>query len=166
MPDPGIEPLSHVSCSGRRVLYHLFHLGSPSLEHYLFVFSSLTDYIATNFGYSVCMLGKKWQVFFLTHPELLICNTCFSFRRGLGCPGIKGSRLSILRTGCNLSWDLFSATHSYLALPMSRSWGCKGRVMFKAVLLFPSLVCSLHPLQFSQQWQSGAITLPWDSSDP
>ena len=27
--DPGIEPVSHVSCSGRQVLYHQQHLGSP-----------------------------------------------------------------------------------------------------------------------------------------
>lgn len=72
-------------------------------------------------------MGKKWQVFFLTHPELLICNMCFSFRHGLGCLGIKGPSLSILQTGSNLSWDLFSTTHSYLTLSKSRSWGCKGR---------------------------------------
>ena len=62
-------------------------------------------------------MGKKWQVFFLTHPELLIFNMCFSFRHGLGCLGIKGPSLSILQMGSNLSWDLFSTTHSYLTLP-------------------------------------------------
>ena len=30
LPNPGIEPVSHVSCIGRQVLYHLRHLGSPS----------------------------------------------------------------------------------------------------------------------------------------
>ena len=47
-------------------------------------------------------MGKKWQVFFLTHPELLNCNMCFSFRHGLSYLGIKGPSLSILRMGCNL----------------------------------------------------------------
>ena len=31
LPNPGIEPVSHVSCIGRQVLYHLRHLGSPCL---------------------------------------------------------------------------------------------------------------------------------------
>ena len=30
LPKPGIEPTSHVSCTGRQVLYHQRHLGSPS----------------------------------------------------------------------------------------------------------------------------------------
>ena len=29
LPDPGIEPMSHVSCTGGQVLYHKGHLGSP-----------------------------------------------------------------------------------------------------------------------------------------
>ena len=29
LPDSGIEPASHTSCTGRRVLYHNHHLGSP-----------------------------------------------------------------------------------------------------------------------------------------
>lgn len=53
---------------------------------------------------------------------------------------------------------------------MSKSWGCKGRDSairghVQTCWLFPSLVCSPHPLPFSQQWQSGAITLLWGSSD-
>ena len=28
-PNPGIKPMCHVSCIGRRVLYHWHHLGSP-----------------------------------------------------------------------------------------------------------------------------------------
>ena len=30
LSDPRIEPVSHVSCIGRHVLYHLRHLGRPS----------------------------------------------------------------------------------------------------------------------------------------
>ena len=30
LPDPGIEPMSHFSCTGRQVLYHWCHLGSPN----------------------------------------------------------------------------------------------------------------------------------------
>ena len=53
---------------------------------------------------------------------------------------------------------------------MSRSWGYKGRDSairghVQSSWLFPSLVCSPHPLPFSQQWQSGAITLLCGSSD-
>jgi len=29
LPDSGIEPASYVSCIGRHVLYHWYHLGSP-----------------------------------------------------------------------------------------------------------------------------------------
>ena len=29
LPNPGIESTSHVSCTGRRVLYHKCHLGNP-----------------------------------------------------------------------------------------------------------------------------------------
>ena len=32
LPDPRIKPESHVSCIGRRVLYHQRHLGSPRLK--------------------------------------------------------------------------------------------------------------------------------------
>ena len=34
LPNPGIKPVSHVSCIGRLVLYHWCHLGSPT-EYYL-----------------------------------------------------------------------------------------------------------------------------------
>ena len=30
LPNPGTEPVSHVSCVSRRVLYHLRHPGSPT----------------------------------------------------------------------------------------------------------------------------------------
>ena len=33
LPDPGIEPVSYVSCIGRRVLYNERHLGSPCSCH-------------------------------------------------------------------------------------------------------------------------------------
>lgn len=59
-------------------------------------------------------MGKKWQAFFLTHPELLICNMCFSFRHGLSCLGMKGPSLSILRMGCNLG-SVFH--HPFLSCP-------------------------------------------------
>ena len=29
LPKPGIEPMSHIPCIGRQVLYHLSHLGRP-----------------------------------------------------------------------------------------------------------------------------------------
>ena len=32
LPHPGIELVSHVSCVGRRVLYHQGHLGSPKVQ--------------------------------------------------------------------------------------------------------------------------------------
>ena len=60
------------------------------------------------------MMGKKWQAFFLIHPELLICNMCFSFRHGLSYLGIKGPSLSILRMGCNLG-SVFH--HPFLPCP-------------------------------------------------
>ena len=42
LPDPGIEPVSHVSCIGRLVLYRWHHLGIPSLtacSHNITLFS-------------------------------------------------------------------------------------------------------------------------------
>ena len=30
LPDPWMEPMSHISCIGRQVLYHYFHMESPS----------------------------------------------------------------------------------------------------------------------------------------
>lgn len=61
----------------------------------------------------------------------------------------------------HLSWDLFSATHSYLALPMSRSWGCKGRFMFKAVgCSYPWCAHCIH-CSSPSNGKVGAITPPW-----
>ena len=35
LPDPGMEPMSHASCTGRQVLYRWCHLGRPSDIHLL-----------------------------------------------------------------------------------------------------------------------------------
>ena len=32
LPNPGMEPVSCISCTGRWILYHLSHQGSPPLS--------------------------------------------------------------------------------------------------------------------------------------
>lgn len=81
-------------------------------------------------------------------------------------PGHKGAK--IIHSEDGMQFELGSVFHyPFLPCPSHvQELGMQREIHVQSCWLFPSLVCSLHPLQFSQQWQSGAITLPWDSSDP
>ena len=71
LPDPGIELVSQVSCTDRRVLYHQFHLGSPNNIQYItfycsasvkYVFSILSFHPEEN-------LYLKTKIYFLMIPK-------------------------------------------------------------------------------------------------
>lgn len=90
----------------------------------------------------------------------------FLFEAWPWLPGHKG--VKIIHSEDGMQFELGSVfRYPFLPCPSHvQELGMQREIHVQSCWLFPSLVCSLHPLQFSQQWQSGAITLPWDSSDP
>ena len=65
LPDQGFKPPSHVSCIGRRVLYHQCHLGSPSL---------IAVYNILQFNICCCSVLKSYPT--LCNP--MDCSTPYS----------------------------------------------------------------------------------------
>ena len=59
---PRIEHAFHVSCIGRQVLYHLRHLGSLSINVYIFIFNdyTLVSYFTTTLLLTIVCVNIEW----------------------------------------------------------------------------------------------------------
>ena len=82
LPDPGIEPVTHVSCIGRQILYHSLHLGSPEADYFelteclwdnLFFFSRLLCKIRITF----IMFPLSSKGFSISNQLQFWTNNCF-----------------------------------------------------------------------------------------